>query len=163
MNGPRDEIDEMMKLKLNTVNYRTLHVDDLDTLGVSTQTLAEEAIRAGRSDEAVDLVAYFHQEMRIMHGILTTWLTDISRYIVALARPRRTPPSFRPACWRPGAPILWAWRSRALQEAIAPSRPGRLGKAIDLLDQMRLEFKYPARCAGGLGAKPADRDRTALG
>ena len=60
-----------------------LRMDDLETLGVSTQTLAEEAVRAGRLDEAIALVDYYHQEMRIMHDILITWLTDIVRYIIA--------------------------------------------------------------------------------
>ena len=62
---------------------RMLRVDDLETLGVSTQTLAEEAIQAGRVDEAIALVDYFHQEMRTMHTIMRTWLTDITRYIIA--------------------------------------------------------------------------------
>ena len=77
----------MVKLEHNAVVNRMLRVDDLDTLGVSTQTLAEEAIRAGRVDDAAALVDYFHQEMRIMHTIMRTWLTDITRYIIARGGP----------------------------------------------------------------------------
>ena len=73
----------MIKLEYSERLGRVLRMDDLETLGVSTQTLAEEAIQAGRVDEAITLVDYFHQEMRIMHDILITWLTDIVRYILA--------------------------------------------------------------------------------
>ncbi len=84
---PNAEPASRIKLQFNEVLDRTLRVDDLETLGVSTQTLAEEAIRAGRLDEAIALVDYFHQEMRIMHTIMRTWLTDITRYIIARGGP----------------------------------------------------------------------------
>ena len=76
-----------VELTYHPILGRTLRVDSLETLGTSTQTLAEEAIRAGRVDEAIALVDYFHQEMRIMHTIMRTWLTDITRYIIARGGP----------------------------------------------------------------------------
>ena len=60
----------------------SFRLDDLSTLGVSTQTLAEEAIARGDWEQARSLVDYFYEEMRIMHGILTTWIRDILRYVV---------------------------------------------------------------------------------
>jgi hypothetical protein len=126
-------------------------MDDLETLGVSTQTMAEEAIQAGRVDEAVALVDYFHQEMRIMHDILITWLTDIVRYIIARngREERAGPVSLK---------ILKTWRDYAFgadlrehcKEVIQASRkpdgtvdPALAEPALGLLDRMRLEFKYP--------------------
>ena len=61
---------------------RMLRLDDIDTIGTSSQTLAEEAIRAGRNEEVVTIVNYFLREMQIMHGILTTWIQDIVRFIM---------------------------------------------------------------------------------
>ncbi len=133
-------------LQFNDTLGRTLRVDDLDTLGVSTQTLAEEAIRDGRVDEAVELVDYFHQEMRIMHTIMRTWLTDITRYIIARGGPTDNAGELSTALldiWRT-YPLGEALRERC-KEAIRTSRTASHSKglAVLLLDQMRLEFKYP--------------------
>ncbi len=139
----------MIKLEYNAVLGRMLRVDDLETLGISTQTLAEEAIAAGRTEEARALVDYLHQEMRIMHDILVTWLRDIVRYIlahkgVAAAEAKTLAPS-----------LLQTWetynfgvdlRDRC-KEAIADpgngGRPGQSEEAGELLDHMRLQFKFP--------------------
>ena len=72
----------MLRLEHSDAIGRVLRLDDLSTLGVSTQTLAEEAIARGDWEQARSLVDYFYEEMRIMHGILTTWIRDILRYIV---------------------------------------------------------------------------------
>ncbi|MCB0256459.1 MAG: hypothetical protein KDI55_22295 [Anaerolineae bacterium] len=142
----------MLKLETNEILNRTLRVDDLDTLGVSTQTLAEEAIRAGRVDEAVALVDYFHQEMRIMHTIMRTWLTDIARYIIACDGPTDNAGEFSAALldiWRT-YPLGEALRERCKEALLAArtlgpvsDRASQTAQAVNLLDQMRLEFKYP--------------------
>jgi hypothetical protein len=148
----------MLKLEHNAIVGRTLRVDDLETLGVSTQTLAEEAIRAGRVEEAVALVDYFHQEMRIMHTIMRTWLTDIARYLIARGGPSDNAGELSIA-------LLDIWRTYPLGEALrerckkqihysllgpvfagTPAGADRArcaAEAIELLDNMRLEFKYP--------------------
>ena len=46
----------MLKLEFNQIVGRILRVDDLETLGISTQTLAEDAIQAGRVGEALLVV-----------------------------------------------------------------------------------------------------------
>lgn len=56
---------------------RRIRQDGLDTLGISTQTLAEDAIRAGRWDVAADLADYMASELRIMNDVLFVWLADI--------------------------------------------------------------------------------------
>lgn len=56
---------------------RRLRQDGLDTLGTSTQTLAEDAIRAGRWEVAADLADYMASELRIMNDVLFVWLADI--------------------------------------------------------------------------------------
>jgi hypothetical protein len=61
---------------------RVLRLDSIETLGVSSQTLAEEAIAAGEMVLALNLVRYYHTEMRIMHNIMRTWIQDTIRYIV---------------------------------------------------------------------------------
>jgi len=136
----------MLRLEHHAVLGRLLRVDDLDTLGVSTQTLAEEAIQAGRLDEAIALVDYFHQEMRIMHTIMRTWLTDITRYLIARGGPSDNASELSTALldiWRT-YPLGEALRERC-KEAILASRTGSPSEGLPvlLLDQMRLEFKVP--------------------
>lgn len=143
----------MLKLEHNAVLGRLLRTDDLSTLGISTQTLAEEAILAGRTDEAMALVDYFHQEMRIMHGILVTWLTDISRYVIA----RGSREEFAVGA---STVLLETWRTypmgegprqqcrAAIQQAgealeVGADAEAWQQRAVDLLDAMRLEFKVP--------------------
>jgi hypothetical protein len=132
----------MLKLEHSEAIGRVLRLDGLDTLGISTQTLAEEAIERGDREQARALADYFYEEMRIMHGILTTWITDILRYIVEHAG--ADDPSARAASTGIARmlevyPIGQAGRERS-NEAIAA---GDAFAATDWLDQMRLEFKNP--------------------
>ncbi|PJF26239.1 MAG: hypothetical protein CUN53_08715 [Phototrophicales bacterium] len=121
---------------------RELRLDSIETIGVSSQTLAEEAIQAGEIETAVTLINYFLREMQIMHGILTTWIQDIIRYIIeksgaqpgmdvsaaeAIVRVLKT------------AELGIAPRDRCLEALKA----GDHAAAIDWLDKMRLEFKNP--------------------
>ena len=134
----------MLKLEFNQIVGRILRVDDLETLGISTQTLAEDAIQAGRVGEALALVDYFHQEMRTMHTIMRTWLTDITRTIIA----RSTGADDDGRIGDLSNSLLDIWRTYPLGEALrerckAAIREGEAAQAIDLLDHMRLEFKYP--------------------
>jgi len=132
----------MLKFEHSDAIGRVLRLDDLSTLGVSTQTLAEDAIARGDWEQARRLVDYFYEEMRIMHGILTTWIRDILRYVVehsgaddAGARAA----SAGMARMLETYPIGQAGRERC-REAIAI---GDAAAAVDWLDRMRLEFKNP--------------------
>jgi len=71
-----------VKLEHSQTIGRVLRLDDIDTMGVSSQTLAEEAINAGDTKLAADLVRYFHTEMDIMNNIMNTWIQDTARYII---------------------------------------------------------------------------------
>ena len=134
----------MFKLEHNHILGRMLRVDDLETLGVSTQTLAEDAIQAGRVDEAIALVDYFHQEMRTMHTIMRTWLTDITRYIIARGSGADDPGQIGDLSYM----LFDIWRTYPFGEAVRERCKAAIGEgeavqAIDLLDHMRLEFKVP--------------------
>ena len=132
----------MFKLECSPILTRLIRVDDLETLGLSTQTLAEEAIGWGDWEQAQALVDYFYDEMRIMHGILTTWIRDILRYIVEHSGaddPQARLASTGMARMLEGYPIGQASRDRcrdAIQDQDAVA-------ALDWLDKMRLEFKNP--------------------
>jgi hypothetical protein len=129
-----------VRLQYNDKLGRVIRLDDMDTLGISTQTLAEEAIDEGPLEEAIALVDYFHQEMRIMHEILVTWLTDIVGYLLE-----------REGVQEPDAlseSLLHTWRSFPLGEGLrercrAAIEQGDAAGAKDFLDRMRLEFKDP--------------------
>jgi len=56
---------------------RRIRQDDLATLGISTQTLAEDALRGGHWELAAELVEYFVSEIRTMNDVLFVWLGDI--------------------------------------------------------------------------------------
>ncbi len=143
----------MLKLEHNTVLDRMLRTDDLSTLGVSTQTLAEEAILAGRTEEAIALVDYFHQEMRIMHSIMITWLTDISRYLIARGAAAEDVGEVATTLfdiWRtypmgegPRQQCQAAIRQAAGAGEASETPEAWRQRAVDLLDAMRLEFKVP--------------------
>ena len=68
----------MLTMENNAVLARTLRVDDLETLGTSNQTLAEEAIRAGRVGEATAFGDLFPQTMPHTHTIIDNWRTEIN-------------------------------------------------------------------------------------
>jgi hypothetical protein len=72
---------------MSDVLGRPIRQDGLETLGVSTQTLAEEAIRDGHWDLAAELAEYFASEIRIMNDILFVWLADILDYRLAREAP----------------------------------------------------------------------------
>ena len=57
-------------------------MDDISTIGVSTYTMLEAAVRSGRADEALALADYYLRELRIMHDILMTWTQDIMRFMI---------------------------------------------------------------------------------
>ena len=66
---------------------RRIRQDDLSTLGISTQTLAEDALRQGHWGLAAELVEYFATEIRIMNDVLFVWLADILDDRIARAGP----------------------------------------------------------------------------
>ncbi len=72
---------------------RGIRQDGVDTLGVSTQTLYEQAVVAEDHDVARDLLEYFWDEMHRMSEALFTWTEDIftyrfTRWDVSSAGPR---------------------------------------------------------------------------
>ncbi|MEZ4769365.1 MAG: hypothetical protein R2844_13180 [Caldilineales bacterium] len=81
-----------------------------------------------------------------MHTIMRTWLTDITRYIIARGGPSDNAGELSTALldiWRT-YPLGEALRERC-KEAIRALRTGSPSEGLPvlLLDQMRLEFKYP--------------------
>ncbi len=139
----------MLKLEYNKILGRMLRLDDLETLGVSSQTLAEQAIKEGRVEEAIALVDYFHQEMRIMHGIMITWLTDISRYIIKRGGQAGNAGEISTTLYETWWSFPFGEDLRERCKAAIRANPGpapdltKVADAIDLLDRMRLEFKNP--------------------
>jgi hypothetical protein len=73
---------EHVKITRSETIGRVLRLDGIETIGVSSQTLAEEAIAEGQTVLASDLVRYYHTEMRTMHNIMGTWIQDTIRYLV---------------------------------------------------------------------------------
>src|SRR3989442_1431548 len=116
---------------------RVIRQDDLTTLGVSTQTLAEEAMRDGRLEDAIALTAYFRQEMQILHDIMTTWITDIFRQL--LVKEGATNQALPSGIMRPFRTFeLGAGRQRKVEDAL---REGDTARAEAEIDYMRLEYK----------------------
>ncbi len=142
----------MTPLEYNEVLGRKIRMDDVERLGVPTQDLVEEALAAGRAEEAIELVEYYHQEMRTMHDILRTWITDLLRYITD----RKGVESGEAGPLASQLMKTWDQYSfgvhlrdscleaiRAIDDAVAVADTELIDRATDLLDRMRLEFKNP--------------------
>jgi hypothetical protein len=131
-----------LKYEKSAVMGRELRLDDLDTIGIATQTLAENAIEYGRNEEAVTLVNYFLREMQIMHGIMWTWIEDIIRFIIEKsgAEPGMEVKS--------AAGIMRVFKVAEIgigprDRCLEAIEKGDKAAAMDWLDKMRLEFKNP--------------------
>lgn len=72
---------------MSAVLGRRIRQDGLETLGTSTQTLAEDALRGGRWAVAADLADYMASEVRLMNDVLFVWLADILDARLARAAP----------------------------------------------------------------------------
>lgn len=59
---------------------RLIRTDGIDTLGTSTLTLFDDAVRAGRPDDADKLLAYFWDETLRIGEALFQWISDIISY-----------------------------------------------------------------------------------
>lgn len=59
---------------------RIIRQDSVETLGVSTQTLAEHALEGEAWELAADLIAYFSGEMSRIEEALLVWFEDIVAY-----------------------------------------------------------------------------------
>ncbi len=121
---------------------RALRLDAIETIGISTQTLAEEALVSGQDETFVTYLNYFLREMQIMHGILTTWIEDIARFILEKS-------GAAPGLDVSGAASI-VRHLKTIELGIAPRDQaldalarGDRAAAADWLDKMRLEFKNP--------------------
>lgn len=76
---------DFVRLEKSETIGRVLRLDDISVMGVSSQTLAEEALAEDRAELAVKLVRYFYEEMDIMNTIMRTWIQDTMRFIVLKA------------------------------------------------------------------------------
>jgi hypothetical protein len=77
--------DPESPIAFSAVLGRPIRQDDISTLGTSTQTLAEGALREGRWDLAAEHCEYFASEIAIMNEVLFVWLADILDYRLARA------------------------------------------------------------------------------
>ena len=133
----------MLKLQYVENVERVLRMDDIDTIGVPTYSLLQDAIRNRRADEALALAAYYHRELRIMHDILMTWAQDIMRYMI-----RRDAPTENTVAQTLSAAICQPWRDfefgvaplHTLEDAIRDRDEER---ALTALERLWLEFKIP--------------------
>jgi len=64
-------------LKLSDFAGRLMRTDDTATLGKPTHQFAEEAINAGRLDEAKLLTQTAHEEFKSLHDLYCDWMWDM--------------------------------------------------------------------------------------
>lgn len=128
-----------IKLAHSETIGRVLRLDDIDVIGVSSQTLAEEAIAEGRLPLAADLIRYDHTEMRIMHNIMRTWVQDTIRYIVV-----KSGSSDHPATSAAAGIMrtfdLYPFGEAERDHAVAALEKGDTKDALFWLERMRLAF-----------------------
>ncbi len=133
----------MLKLEYNAKVGRVMRMDDISTIGRSTYSMLEEAIAAGRADEALALSDYYLTELRIMHDILMVWAQDIIRFMIA-----RDTSAAPPVAGALSAAICKVWRD--FEFGVAPKhtlqvavRDGDAPRALTALERLWLEFKIP--------------------
>lgn len=133
----------MLKLEYNELLGRPLRVDGIETIGRSTYSLIEEAVRDERLEEALTLIPYYLKELQIMHEILMIWAQDIMRYLI-----RFDTGTENEVADRISAVICRTWRDFEL--GIGPMerletavRANDKEQAYTWLERMWLEFKVP--------------------
>jgi len=132
------EVMMALRLEYSEAIGKVIRKDDLSTLGVSTQTMAEQAIAEGRWDEAAVLAEYFMQEIRMMGGVMYTWMECSLRDVLELtgnqdpaAAAKRI--AMTPRAFDAGAPAL----PKAL--AALTRRDGE--EAARQMEHMRYEYR----------------------
>jgi hypothetical protein len=128
-----------VKLTYSETLGRTLRLDDIETIGVSSQTLAEEALAEGKTVLAMNLVRYFHTEMRIMHHIMRTWIHDTVRYLIQKAGTTES------AALTTANGIMRTYDTYPFgvterDQCVAAIEDGRYEDALKWLERMRLAF-----------------------
>lgn len=133
----------MLKLEYNENVGRLLRVDDIETIGLSTYTLIEQAVGRGDQAEALALAPYYHRELRIMHNILMTWAQDIIRFMI-----KRDTAADNTLAQTLSAAICKTWWD--FEFGVAPLRDletaiksGAVERARLALERLWLEFKIP--------------------
>lgn len=135
-----DERVGKTSLEYSTLLGRSLRIEDIDTVGISTQTLAERAVEAGEWAQASELAAYAYSEMQSMDRIMTSWISQLISNILgrlkveAPADVRVAAAMVRPWLWVSVGKDTLAQCEVALLERDAP----RVGA---LLEQMRIVFR----------------------
>jgi len=133
----------MLKLEHNQNLGRILRMDDISTIGVSTYTMLEQAVRAGHEEQALALADYYLQELRIMHNILMTWTQDIMRFML-----KRDTGAENTMAQTLSGVICKVWWD--FEFGIAPLntlktaiKDGQTERALATLERLWLEFKIP--------------------
>ncbi len=128
--GPRSPI------RMSAILGRRIRQDDLRTLGISTQTLAEEALRDSHWDLAAELADYFVTEIRLMNDVLFIWLADILDF--RLSRAGHEDPGL-------GATLLAGFRAFRpgqgdLDRALRAIDERQADRAVDAIESMRMRW-----------------------
>ena len=76
-----NEGTHVAKLTESKVWGRKIREDKLTDLGVPTATLASEAVKAGRADEALEFIEYGTFEAKKMHDASVTVIDDFLGYL----------------------------------------------------------------------------------
>ncbi len=128
----------MLKLEFSEPIGKVIRQDDLSTLGISSQTMAEQAIAEGRIDEARELARYYLQELRMMGGVMYTWmectlgdLLEAGQHLTA--RDTAAVIAATPRNFDPGGP--------ALEKILKALDRGDGEEAVRQLEHMRYEFR----------------------
>lgn len=77
----------VLKLAHAPTFNRVMRMDDITTIGVSTQTMCEELIAEELFADAQPAAAYFAFEIRTMARVQTTWIRDLIRQVAGPAGP----------------------------------------------------------------------------
>ena len=133
----------MLKLMYNDNVGRVMRMDDIDTIGVSTFTMLENAFQSGHTAETLALADYYLKELRIMHDILMTWAQDIIRFMI-----RHDTGAENALAQTLSSVICKPWRdfefgAAPLNTLKVAIEDGAASRVTTALERLWLEFKIP--------------------
>lgn len=157
----------MVHLTYNNKLKRFIRSEDLEDLAVATVTRIEEAIDAGRGDEAKALVDYFRQEMMIVHDIYAEYVQGMLAHIAETYGEDAVEQAFRGSLGKWFKERYDAYNKLNLEEKLQLTAegmrchldgPGRKGDFTVIEEPERFVFKWDPCGSGGVLRRNAEKE-----
>lgn len=161
----------MVRLEHSKVLGRLLRKEGIEDLGVGTPRKIEEAIDAGRIDEAKKLVQYMRKEFEIVHDIYAQYVQDILAFIAKNYGEEQVEAALRSSLEGWFRIRYDAYNRLSLEEKVQVTAEGmrchldgpeRQGDFTIIEEKDRFVFKWDPCGSGGILRRRAEAEGTEL-